>query len=1718
MKRLILASCFLILALHVYCQRVQPPLQGHAKSSQIVTGYYPYNSWINFTSNQAFSDQQYFKIKITKEGIYHIPYSTLSSSNIPVSTIPGNRFQIFHNGVEQPLYIPNCSNAPLNSAEYIEFYGKGNDGQLDSALYVDDNSTPDVNAQPNIRYSLYTDTAVYFLTWLPTSSPQLFGKPMAEQSNTNFSIHSPIPYFQRELFQQYADPATPDGYNFAKDIGSDSFDPDYTSGEGYCSKRISKNDHIIYTFNAPNKYGSGPDGKINMAMAARGDHYLYSQNQRTSVLFNNQLLKDTTYKGYTFFRWDFIIPNGNINTSNSITTNSVDLGQAGNDESQSVFYYSFTYPHTLDFNGEGNPTTYTFFLPDALTNDSVYYLKLSGFSTAGNIVLYDLTNGRRVSMVNSAGILNGLVPKDAGNKTCYITSDANFQTVTAIAPINTINNAQFHNFNYVGKNQKTDSAFLIVTHISLRTQADVYYDYRKLHGEHPCVVDVDELYNQFAWGIQKHPLAIRNFCAYTLVNWKTPQYLFLLGKGLYATFGRNDPSAFARTLVPTFGNPAVDNLFTARIVNNTVFDPALPTGRLAAQSGADVSNYLSKVMMYEANQPGEWMKQVLHFGGGDDGPGGLLTSIKGMLNVYQATIEAPLYGGHVTTYPETSTQLIQINTSIELQNRIDSGVSIMTFFAHAAGPVGFAISTNAPNTYHNAPNFPLVIANSCLVGDIHQQSIGTSEQFVIDVNNSGQPTGAIAFLGPSTVGITTDLFPFTDLLYKQIAKINYGISIGKCIKATNDSFISNIGYKQVCTEMTLHGDPAVIITSPEKPDLIMTPQNISFDPVPVTSDMVNFKMNIFCTNIGRAIENDTFNIHIKRTYPTGIDSNYNITVPRCYYKDTFTLTLPVDQFNGVGINTFTVTLDSKDTIKESNEGNNVASTILFIQSNDINPVYPINYAIVPRKDSLILKACTSNPFAPSRAYDFQIDTTDAYNSPMKRSFQITQSGGVVSWANPYPYLKDSTVYYWRVSPHANYDSLFRWREFSFIYIPGKTGWSQAHFFQFKNDADTNVLYNKPKREWDFVTNVSGLQVLNQLNPGNNLPAYTLNNSGGEYVGCSTGLYLAVFDSLTLLPWNNAEHHLGEVNWYYSPTNRSNHCDRARPQNWFIFESQSTSSMNNLDNALMNLIPCGNYVMIFSNGPVDFHLLPISLKAEIFALGGHHITLLQTGQAYIFYAQKCHPTTAQEVFTPNPGNNTLITLNATMTGKWTNGTMNSTVIGPASHWTSLHWQQHPMEPIYTSKDSVYLRILGFNANTGHTDTIRDNIPPTTSDTSLTFINPSTYPFLELQAYLKDDILHTPPQMNRWQIYYDGVPDVALNPSKGYSFYKDPMTGGDTLRFSTHIENISNYPMSDSLHVSFFVYDQNRVRHNLKSQTKKIMAVGDTVVASVSYDSTQNFGGINSFWVEANPLNNPIEQYHYNNLGEIDFKVNKDVTNPILDVTFDGVHILNGEIVSAKPQIAIKLKDENKYLALNDTSLFQINMIDPASHRTRLYFESNSPVPLDHSRMGWTPANMPDNSFKIVINPVLQDGTYTLEVQAIDRSHNYSGANSYKISFEVINHESISEVLNYPNPFSTSTRFVFTLTGSEIPTYFKIQVMTITGHVVREIMLDELGPIHIGRNMTQYAWNGKDEYGDQLANGVYFYRIVTRLDGQTIDKLSTHADQWISHGIGKMYLMR
>ncbi|HNP48460.1 MAG TPA: C25 family cysteine peptidase, partial [Bacteroidia bacterium] len=1157
------------------------------------------------------------------------------------------------------------------------------------------------------------------------------------------------------------------------------------------------------------------------------------------------------------------------------------------------------------------------------------------------------------------------------------------------------------------------------------------------------------------------------------------------------------------------------------------------------RTGTDVTDYLSKVQEYEAAQAGvpqPWMKEILHFGGGDNLA--QQETLAGYLDIFKNVMEDSLFGGHVTTYLKYNSSPIVINLSDSLQAQIDSGVAVMTFFGHASGS-GFDQSTDEPSAYNNRGRYPVVVANSCFAGDFHAYQKSVSEKFVLEPQKA-----AIAFIASVGQGIPNDLYSYSNAFFENASYYNYGATLGQLMKKAIETIQqpNQENIRIVCNEMSLQGDPSLRLNHFSKPDYTVNESNISFSPSEISTDLDTFQVNVTLRNIGKAVQ-DSFRVNVIRTYPDGIDSVFSFKRARCYYQDTINLTLKTGGFSSAGVNKIRVEIDLPDSVSEYNDySNNFTSTNVFIKSNDILPVYPPKFSIHPFS-SVTLKASTSDPLSDVRNYRFEIDTVDLNvvdttqgmsPSPLFRFTVISDSGGVFSWAPPNYTLLDSTVYFWRVANDSiTQDTVnYKWQESSFMHISGKTGFAQNHFYQFGHDKFENIQYNTTPRKYDFVRNNKSLRIFTNGSPNGtqeqyNEIGYFMNNSPVEYNGCqaAAAVMIAVLDSVTLDPWTTCEYNFGQANpWLiYSGAcgdatmQGYNVCQgpggRQRPENFFIFRYSDPAQMQAMQN-MISQVPSGNYILAYSWYTYPYSVADPSFNASLAGLG-FHMNMLQDYTPYILLVKKGYASTIEEKW--GTSDTSRIELNTLLSAIWNRGTITTDLIGPSTRWESFHWNQVPAEN--PTKDQVYINILGLNELTKSWDTLVNQLTYSTSgkDTTLNWISASTYNYLKLQSYVQDDSLRTPAQMKYWRIYYDDVPECALNPNRSFGFYSNPIQEGDTVRMNIAIDNLGDLPM-DSLDVSFYLYDNNRVRHDIQNVKLDSLRQGQFLNASVVVDHTFGLAGNNSLWVEANPFNSThqLEKYHFNNLMEMKFSMNRDQINPILDVTFDGVHILDGDIVSGKPTINIQLHDENKFLALNDTAKFKVYLKSPNSQNMiPVYFS----FPTYGNTMRFTPAVLPKNSCKIDWSPVFdQDGIYMLEVEATDKSNNESGKFNYKISFEVVNKSTITEFLNYPNPFSTSTRFVFTLTGNEIPTHMKIQIMTVTGKIVREIMQNELGNIHIGRNITDYAWDGKDEYGDQLANGLYLYRVVTDLHGESIEHRATDADKFFKKGWGKMYLMR
>lgn len=791
----------------------------------------------------------------------------------------------------------------------------------------------------------------------------------------------------------------------------------------------------------------------------------------------------------------------------------------------SLVYQKLTYPHTTNLE---NAVAYTMLVPDN-TNDNSARIDITNFNNSASAPrVYDLTNNYRIDASASSSSFSIIAPNgNAGYNKLYVTSEARITYIqgSQIKPVNAdpLNYAKFVNY----ESEVIDRDFLIITHKGLMAQANQYKNYKNSRGYNAAVIDIEDLYDQFAAGIKKNPISMRRFADYALDNWTVkPKYMFLFGKSVEPTFWRigNDPPEFDsynENQVPSFGYPACDNVITAH-VNGSGIAPALITGRLSTPSAAEADAYLNKVTQYESNVPEEWMKNVLHFGGGST-PSEQAQFLN-YLNTYRDLLEDTLTGSTVKTFTKTTTDPIDISLADSVRNLVNNGVSIMNFFGHASGG-GFDISIDAASTYSNYGKYPLMIGNSCFAGDIHQPrgySFSASEDFVFV-----QDKGAIAFLASVSQGLPPYLNVYSRRLIENMSYREYGKPIGDCMKAVGDYFASDSAFygnpfiRTTFMEMTLNGDPSLVINAFPKPDYMLSEPGVFFNPANVTTNLDTFAVNVVITNLGRAVP-DTFILEINRRYPDNTDTTYKVPVANILFKDTIAVKLPVNFLKGVGLNTFTIRADAQAQIDEMSEFNNDVTVTLTIRSTDISPVYPFDYAIVP-SGQFTLKASTFDPYAPERTYRLQVDTTDLFTSPIINT-TVTQAGGVVNFPVNLT-LPDSTVYFWRVSPEPVLPDTFRWREQSFQVINGLTGWSQDHFFQYKNDAFSLIDYNRPERKFKFFNGAKTLTAFNKnfCNtcygdfPG---VLYKIDFDNQDYDGyqINNQIHIAVIDSLTLEPW------------------------------------------------------------------------------------------------------------------------------------------------------------------------------------------------------------------------------------------------------------------------------------------------------------------------------------------------------------------------------------------------------------------------------------------------------------------------------------------------------------------------------------------------------------------------------------------------------------------------
>ncbi|MFB6306911.1 MAG: C25 family cysteine peptidase, partial [Flavobacteriales bacterium] len=762
------------------------------------------NEWIDY-------GQTYYTFQIEQESIHRIDKSTLANAGVPVNSIDPRNIQIFGREKEIPIYIKGEGDGSFDSGDFIEFYAKANDGWIDSLVYERDSVEI-----ANPHFSLYNDRVNYFLTWNNSTN----NKRVDKVSDFSFASYPSPSYLWKKRVMSASGQYLRGVMNSSSSSSSLFSESEGWFGSSFGKStqgNMSSDTRSFYTGNAYTG-GSAPDATVSTISGTRNSASSNDLNHHLQITYSSGFTAvDTSYEGYQLNKFTFTIPGNRLNDPTTSIKHQVidDLGVST--DLQAVSTIEFSYPQTMALN---NQSQYKFSVP-FLSGNSKVTLNLQDFD-ASNALLYRINGNthKRISVQENSGTFKAVLPQLAlPNKAdCFLTSVSSINKINNLRPVTS--NGKFTDFG----SKNLSKAFLIVTHNSLMSSANAYANYRNNTGFNSLVANVEELYFQYGGGVRKNAFAITRFAKHLLNTWsKDPKYLFLIGKSIRqadegaALGARKHSGNFSDNLVPTYGYPGGDNLFTAGLNGEGRLVPAIPTGRVSAQDDNDVKNYLDKVRAFEnqQNKPKAWMKRVMHFGGG-------ITKSQqdrfaGYLENYKGLIEGMKYTGNVHTFLKTTSDPIQISVSDSIQNLIDAGTSLLTFFGHASGG-GFDQNIDDPQKWSNQGKYPVLLANACYAGDVHLSAANsTSEKFVLI-----EDKGVIAFLANVKSGYINPLNQYSTNFYKNLSLDNYGQSIGKIIQNTIKDYniVESRLMKEIHTAgMSLHGDPSLKVNTFPKPEL-----------------------------------------------------------------------------------------------------------------------------------------------------------------------------------------------------------------------------------------------------------------------------------------------------------------------------------------------------------------------------------------------------------------------------------------------------------------------------------------------------------------------------------------------------------------------------------------------------------------------------------------------------------------------------------------------------------------------------------------------------------------------------------------------------------------------------------------------------------------------------------------------------------------------------------
>ena len=1181
------------------------------------------------------------------------------------------------------------------------------------------------------------------------------------------------------------------------------------------------------------------------------------------------------------------------------------------------------------------------------------------------------------------------------------------------------------------RTNKQQTDYLIITHSKFKPEAEQYRQYIATTRLLTArTIDVQDIFDEFGYGYPT-PESMQQYLRSTMqFDGAPPSYLFLIGDASY-DYKFYDGNYDAINYVPSYGYPVSDAMLS--VWDDGGYQPQMYTGRLPVNNLGEVSQYLSRVKTYNTFPNDDWNKRYLFFTGGDPETQGQVELLKATQDsVLHVYVQPAPIGGLATHFYKTSNPHTDFGpyTTQQIRDAISAGALFYSYVGHS-GTETWDNSIGDPSQLQNdRGRFGLITDMGCSTGKFAEPQIKAFSELFV----VGPSSSAIAYIGNSSLGFVATAQALPIYFYSRILHDSVR-TIGKAHLQAKLSFAStglSLLNRVMLYTGTLIGDPSLDLAVPFTPNLVESPSLISSqDPSP-TDQADSTAVNVVIANFG-SVTKDSVDVRIDHSFGGTILRSVTVRRPMPLLYDTLRIFIGTKTRSGE--HRVTATVDPQNKITEISKQDNSATASIFVASSDFSIVQPLPSSI-STSSRIVLLNPTILPKGSAQTVLLQIATVKSFAS----ADSFTSPMGAVTTSFAIDTLPKPKRYWWRANTA---QSTHEWTTGTFFLgTSSESSFGQIDSVGWSEDAFSNTEFGS-----EGVARLQraplAIQAISSGAKDGSFGAVTLNSINVLPNSYSTGHSVVELDPVTYRVLN-----VQNFNTYVDP-------------------GQVTALANYIDT-----IPPGHIVIavIIDEGRNNLNA-SLAARNAYKSIGSKLIdSLQQQWDSWAIIGRKGAPVGSVPEMLRHPFSGRAI-VDTTFSKIESQGSIVTPLVGPVGSWKqlSLSITKPPGSLLTTS-------VVGAKVD-GTVDTVASS--SLDSVINLATISSKQYPKLRLKfSYTANPQLQSP-GISRWSLSQTPPVELATSPQV-LSLSKSTLQEGEYDTVKVKVFNVGG-STADSVESVLSSNDTGPYRV-VQAFPPFTLSGGDSISLKAVYD-TKGRRGSHSFLFQIDPQNKLSDQFISNNSVTVPYIVLSDTIRPSIDLTFDNAHVLDGDYVRAVPLVVLQLRDPNGIpISQNDTSNVYIEL-----DGRQVYYGGSSTIQFS---VGAAPVLA-----EVRWTPRLSEGEHALRYYAKDAAGNSSDTSLIYVN--VASKLEIFDVYNIPNPFGHGTTFTFTLAGTDDPQSAHIKIYTVAGRLIQD--LDLSSKVHIGANGYKNSsdnlfWDGRDRDGSEIANGVYFYRVIINGNGQ------------------------